>query len=128
MHRLDHRSCGQGRKPFAVITDRARRCTANVPFQMNSLGRGSSPLVLPDEKQKLPRLSSPVCPYSQGLEIPTYFWGNMYWHPALSSSSQLSIPSTNMCSQDSIQRHLREFISWKASLITPNYFFPSCFV
>lgn len=67
------------------------------------------------------------CPYSQELEIPTYFWGNVCWYPALSSSPQLGIPSTNMDSQDSIQRQLREFIQLKSLPHNSQLFFPLLF-
>lgn len=106
---------------------RTKRCTANLPFRMNLVGRVSSPLVLPEEKCK-PWAKSAMFKFSclslsQGLEFPTYFQGNVYWYPALFSSPQLGIPSADICCQDSIQTQLREFIQLKSLPHNPQLFF-----
>lgn len=100
-----------------------------LPFLMNSVGRGTSPLVLPGEKRKpwaktmvLTCLCSPVCPYSQGLEIPTYFQGNLCWSSAFLLPPQLGVPSTNTGTQDFTQ--FMEFIHLKFLLpLNPPLFF-----
>lgn len=100
---------------------------------MNSVGRGTSPLVLPGEKCKpwaknmvLTCLGSPVCPYSQGLEIPTYFQGNVCWYPAFPPPPRWVFPLPALALRISHRVSLGSLFIWKFfSLTTPHFVFLS---